>query len=122
MTLIALGIFGALWIVERIFTLGDGPQNIGFIASFAGLDSADGGSIRTPQGDIELPRGAYLLAGTFFYLVALAIVAGICKALIGAGARLLSHDVATLLQRMREEVAGLRAHMETKASELRRRQ
>ena len=119
--LIALGIIAALWIVERVFALGGGPENIELIARFASLDDAGGRVMRTPSGDVEFPHGWYMVAGTFLYLLAMAIVAGLAKALIVSGARLLSHDVATLVEGLRNDIGGLRKYVETKAGEIRER-
>jgi hypothetical protein len=113
-TLLALGIVGVVWIVERLVAIGTGPQDIPLIAKFVSFDAA-ARTIVTPEGRYELPEGAYFAAGTVVYLIALGLVATLAKALIGAGAALIGEATATATNRLRTEMERMRQHLEKKS-------
>lgn len=113
-TLIALGIVGAVWIVERLVVLGTGPQDIPLIAKFVSFDAA-ARTIVTPEGKYELPEGLYFAVGTVVYLIALSLVATLVKILITGGASLLGQEVTTATNRLRQEMERMRQSLEKKS-------
>lgn len=112
LTLIALGVAGVIWIVERLLALGSGPQDIPLIARFVSFDSA-ARTIVTSSGSYELPEGVYFASGVLVYLMALGIIAALSKALITSGAGLVGNEVAAALNRLREETARLKDRIES---------
>ena len=90
--LVAAGAIGVLFMGERIVAIGNGPQNIPLIAKFLAFD-ATARKIIVPDGEIEVPEGAYFAVGTFLYLLALFIAGSLTKVLIVTGAGLLRVDV-----------------------------
>ena len=112
-TLLALGIVGAVWIVERLLGLGTGPQDIPLLAKFVSFD-ATARTIVTPEGKYELPEGLYFAVGTLAYLITLGIVATLVKVLIASGAGLLGQEVTSATNRLRQEMERMRQHLEKK--------
>lgn len=114
LALIVIGLVGVLWIAERIFALGDGPRDIPLIAKFVAFDTV-ARTIVTPSGSYEFPEGVYFAAGLFLYLLALAVVATLIKSLISAGANLMGHDVAIVLNSFRDELRRFKEYLEKRA-------
>ena len=116
-TLLALGIAGAVWIVERLVAIGTGPQDIPLIARFVSFDAA-ARTIVTPDGRFELSAGAYFTLGTLVYLMTLGLVVALVKAFIGAGAKLIEEGVASATNRLRLEMERMRKHLENERKSL----
>ena len=113
LALVAIGVVGVLWIVERLFSLGDGPQAIPLVGKFLAFDAA-ARTIATPSGRYEVPEGAYFAAGIFLYILMLGIAVSLTKALLTAGVTLLGQDVASALNRMGAELARFKTYLETR--------
>ena len=114
LALIVMGLVGVLWIGERIIALADGPRDIPLIAKFVAFDTA-ARTIATPNGNYEFPEGVYFAAGLFLYILALAVVAALIKALIAAGANLMGHDVAIVLNSFRDDLRRFKESLEKRA-------
>jgi hypothetical protein len=111
LALIVIGLVGVVWIAERIFALGDGPRDIPLVANFVAFDAA-ARTIVTPGGSYQFPEGVYFAAGLFLYILALTVVATLIKALISAGANLMGHDVAIVLNSFRDELRRFKEYLE----------
>jgi len=72
LALVGVGVVGVLWIAERLFSLGDGPQAIPLVGKFLAFDAA-ARTIVTPSGKYEVPEGAYFAAGIFLYILMLGV-------------------------------------------------
>jgi hypothetical protein len=113
LALVAVGVVGVLWIAERLFSLGDGPQAIPLVGQFLAFDAA-ARTIVTPSGKYEVPEGAYFAAGIFLYILMLAVGVSLIRALLTAGVTLLGHDVASALNRLSGEFARFKTYLETR--------
>jgi hypothetical protein len=113
LALVAIGVIGVLWLAERLFSLGDGPQAIPLVGKFLAFDAA-ARTIVTPSGKYEVPESAYFAAGIFLYILMLAVGVSLIRALLTAGVTLLGHDVASALNRMSREFARFKAYLETR--------
>lgn len=80
---------------------------------------ANRGRFRLPQDESSVGRDIAcardrLAVGTLVYLIALGLVVALVKAVIAAGANLLSGEATSATHRLRQEMERMRQHLEKK--------
>lgn len=111
--LVATGIAGVLWIGQQIIALGNDPQSIPLIAKFLAFDST-ARTIVISNDKIVLPEGLYFAVGLFLFILVVFVAATLAKSLVSIGASLLGHNVASVLNRLREEIGSMKRHLESR--------
>jgi hypothetical protein len=115
LVLLGMGIIGVVWIAHALITLSTAPRAIPLMEKFLAFDNA-ARSIGTPDGPVQLPEGLYFAVGVFLYILVLGIAAMLAKALIVSGTKLVQLDVTPLLNRLRDEIRGMKEHWEKRNS------
>lgn len=101
--LLALGVYGAIWIAGQLAVLLSEPSKIPLINQFMTLD-APSRVIATPSGNIEFPPSFGATVGTGLYLAVLYLALSMTKLFITSGVALLENQVGTLLKSIRQEL------------------
>lgn len=103
MVVLAAGVLLAGWIVYTIFGLVTSGNGVAVVSNIIPMEVLEE-TVTLAAGGQSLPDAVFYVLGLFVYIVLLSICAGLSKALITAGAKILQPDYSDALVKLGKEM------------------